>query len=90
MAVTKVDDKIVMTVEEMKKKYPTKWFRYAMVSEPDFFESKNNSGYVIFIGDTDVELYDLRQHGYSGECLAFGKGDHTSSVPEVGSIYYHD
>ena len=88
--VMRVDDKTVMTVNEMKDKYPTKWFRYATVGEPSCTNPGNETGYVVFIADTEVELYDVSKHGYVGEPLSFGKGGNTISTPEVGDIYYHD
>ena len=88
--VMRVNDETLMTVSDMKKKYPTKWFRYVMVGEPSFSNPGSEMGYVVFTADTEIEIYDISKYGYEGEPLSFGKGGHTVSTPEVGDIYYHD
>jgi len=86
--VTKIDTQEIMTVLEMRKRYPTKWFRYVMVGEPDMMNPSNNAGFVVFVADTEVELYNSPEDGYDSRPFGFDLGREVTHPLEVGGVVY--
>ena len=87
MAVTRIENKTIMTVEEMKREYSTKWFMFARVGNTDMLYPTNEQGYVLYIADFDTELYDVLNESEKKLPWAMGKGSNTPYRPEVGGIY---
>ena len=90
MAVTRVENRTVMTLEEMKREYATKWFMFARIGNTDTLYPANEQGYVLYVADFDTELYNILSEAERKLPWAMGKGSNTPHRPEIGSVYYHD
>jgi len=80
----------IMTLDELKVKYATKWIQYVIVGEINYTDPRANLCYAVYIADSEDELYKLptpeliKQHNggiASGYKVVFPE--------EVGGIYSH-
>ena len=51
--VTEINDKEVMTLHELKKKYSTKWFKYIIVGELNLKDPGKDMCYAILTADAE-------------------------------------
>ena len=86
--ITKIETKEIMTVREMRKRYSTKWFKYVIIGELDTVNPDNEKGYVVFVADTDTELYNIPRDDDDHNSYCIFLGDDVEHPLEVGAIVY--
>jgi len=87
--ITEVTSKETMTLRELKEKYATKWFRYVIVNETDCDDPESSVCYVVYIADTEDEIYKHPDPERNKRRGGISTGDNVVFPLEVGGIYVH-
>ena len=87
--VTEINDKEVMTLHELKKKYSTKWFKYIIVGELNLKDPGKDMCYAILTADAEDELYQAHHPDWGKYHGGVTSGYNPPFTPEVGGIYVH-
>ena len=88
--VKEIKKKEIMTLEELKKKYATKWFQYVIVGEINYLNPYLNMCYVIFTADSEEELFKTPTPEHAKQHNGGIASGFKVVVPkEVGGIYTH-
>ena len=80
----KIETKEIMTLRAASEKYSTQYFRMVMTEEVD--QGENDLGYVLYVADTEKELYQIPRSEYMGKNIAFWAGKATEPFPQVGNV----
>ncbi|MDR2600063.1 MAG: hypothetical protein LBC73_07285 [Oscillospiraceae bacterium] len=88
--VKKIKKKDIMTLQELKTKYATKWFQYIIVGEVNYTDPYSNLCYAIYTADTEDELYKIPTSDvFEQHNGGFASGFSVVYPMEVGGIYSH-
>ena len=85
--VTEIKEKEVMTLDQLMKKYATKWIMYEIEGEVNEEDPEANMCYAVYVADTEEEFYE---HPYPN-CTKVNGGwttGYSYVFPmEIGGIY---
>ena len=87
--VTKINEKEIMTLRELKRKYATKWFDYVLVDDMDDDDPEASLCYAVLIADTEEEIYSYPDPERNKRSGGISSGDRVVFPMEVGGIYVH-
>lgn len=87
MALTKIDDKIVMTKLEAKKRYRGKYFTFVYEQKVD--DADNDLGYVIYTYDDDAEKSGIPKEEIEEKHIAFAAAFGAKRDRYVGGLTFH-
>ena len=88
--VTEINNKEILTLQELKAKYATKWFQYIIVGDMNFANPMSNTCYVVHTADTEYELYRTPCPEFEKHNGGIASGNSVVYPMEVGGVYVHD
>jgi len=87
--ITEISKKEIMTLQEAKRKYATKWFDYVLVDDMDDDDPEASLCYVVLVADTEEEIYNHLDPERNKRSGGISSGERVVFPMEVGGIYVH-
>ena len=87
--VTEINEKEIMMLRELKKKYSTKWFRYVIMGDINPHNPDDDMCYTILLADSEEELYEYPNPVKGISSGGITCGNNAPFTPEVGGVYIH-
>lgn len=87
--ITEIKDREILTLQQQKEKYSTKWIRYVIVDENESVEGEPESimCYVAYIADTEDEIYSQPNPERNTRSSGIATGYSVVFPMEIGGIY---